>query len=179
MFERVRVDNVSGAQPQAVPAEITLDDGRVLRGRFLVPPGRGLVEFLNGNAVFVDFEAYGAERMLLAKSTLRSVKLVNVPGSSQLSNRLSEIDGFDPFAILGVKSGASVDEVKSAYHRLAKIYHPDRYSMAELPSEVREYLAAMVRRINAAFAALEAPVAAVRSSAAARAEPVYTSRPRA
>ena len=34
-------------------------------------------------------------------------------------------------------------------------YHPDRYAQADLPNEVREYLAAMARKINAAFAALE------------------------
>jgi len=32
------------------------------------------------------------------------------------------------FAILGISSGASADEVRSAYRRLAKEYHPDHYS---------------------------------------------------
>lgn len=31
------------------------------------------------------------------------------------------------FAILGITSAASPDEVRSAYRRLAKAYHPDRY----------------------------------------------------
>lgn len=31
----------------------------------------------------------------------------------------------DPFRTLGVRPGASVDEIKSAYRRLAKRYHPD------------------------------------------------------
>lgn len=31
------------------------------------------------------------------------------------------------FAILGISSGASADEVRSAYRRLAKEYHPDHY----------------------------------------------------
>ena len=31
------------------------------------------------------------------------------------------------FAILGVPSGASPDEIKSAYRRLVKEYHPDRF----------------------------------------------------
>ena len=31
------------------------------------------------------------------------------------------------FAILGVASGASAEEIRSAYRRLAKAYHPDRY----------------------------------------------------
>jgi DnaJ-class molecular chaperone len=32
----------------------------------------------------------------------------------------------DPYQVLGVTPGTSQDEVKKAYHRLAKLYHPDR-----------------------------------------------------
>ena len=45
-------------------------------------------------------------------------------------------------------------EIREAYFALAKVYHPDRYATAELPTEVIEYLFAMARRINAAHAAL-------------------------
>jgi molecular chaperone DnaJ len=31
------------------------------------------------------------------------------------------------FAILGISSGATADEIRSAYRRLAKEFHPDRY----------------------------------------------------
>ena len=179
MFERVKVDNVSAVQSVAIPAEVTLDNGRTLRGKFVAPQGRGIVEILNGSTAFLEFEPYGGERSLLAKSSIKAVKLVNVPSTGQLARRASEIDTFDPFAVLGVKTGASFDEVRTAYHRQAKIYHPDRYSMAELPPEVRDELAAMVRRINAAFAALEVPHQVVKKVAADRAEAVYTSRPRA
>lgn len=179
MFERVKVDNVSGIQTVAIPVEATLDDGRTLRGKFLVPQGRGMADVLNGGAQFLEFEPYGGERTLLAKTSLKVVKPVNVPANSQLARRANEIDTFDPYAVLGLRAGSTFEEVKSAYHRLAKIYHPDRYSMAELPPEVREYLAACVRRINAAFSALEAPHQVVKKVAADRAEAVYESRPRA
>ena len=31
----------------------------------------------------------------------------------------------DPFAVLGLSSSATEDEIKSAYRKLAKKYHPD------------------------------------------------------
>jgi len=37
----------------------------------------------------------------------------------------------NPYQILDIPPGASADDIKSAYHRLAKQWHPDRFSGAE------------------------------------------------
>ena len=37
----------------------------------------------------------------------------------------------NPYEILEIAPGASADEIKAAYHRLAKKWHPDRFSGAE------------------------------------------------
>src|SRR4051812_49688985 len=39
----------------------------------------------------------------------------------------------DPFLTLGVPPGASLNEIKSAYRRLAKQYHPDAAGERALP----------------------------------------------
>jgi hypothetical protein len=169
MFERNRVDNVPDTS--AVPVEIVLTDGGVAKGKMLVPMGRSVADALNGSGGFLEFEPYGGERSFLAKAQLASVKLVGVPKAPNLKARLADPDGFDPYRVLGLAAGASREEVRAAYFVLAKAYHPDRYATAELPEEVRDYLAAMARRINAAHAALDVP----ERKRAARAEPVFTS----
>lgn len=53
----------------------------------------------------------------------------------------------DPFSVLGVSSSASDDEIKSAYRKLAKKYHPDlNGGSAEAEAKMRE--------INEAYAVL-------------------------
>jgi len=169
MFDRNRIDNLP--EPSVVPVEVALVDGTITRGKLLVPVGKSLAEVLNGAGGFIEFEPYGGERGFLAKAQLASIKPVRVPKAANLGARLSDPDGFDPHAVLGLAAGASREEVRQAYFRLAKAYHPDRYATAELPEEVRDYLAAMARRINAAHAALEVPQKRQR----VREEPIFTS----
>ena len=44
----------------------------------------------------------------------------------------------DPFKILGLKPGASKDEIKSAYRKLAKQYHPDRNKSSDAEAKFKE-----------------------------------------
>ncbi len=62
-------------------------------------------------------------------------------------------DGYkDPYEILGVDRGASMDEVKKAYHRKASKYHPDKVS--HLGEEFRELAEEKFKEINWAFETL-------------------------
>ena len=55
----------------------------------------------------------------------------------------------DPFAVLGLDSGASDEDVTEAYRTLAQIYHPDRY--AEAPARVQAEANKRMQELNAAF----------------------------
>lgn len=179
MFERTRVDNMVQGQSVVVPAELTMDDQVVLKGDLLMPAGRPVHEVLNGGNVFIEFRAYGEESRLIAKSTIRALRLIQVPGTGQLRSVMRQEDMFDPYQVLGLRTGSSYEDVRKAYVDLAKTYHPDRYATAELPAEVNDYLSAMSRRINLAFQALEKSHRVSIGRAPTMAEPIYTSRPRA
>ena len=172
MFERNKIDNVP--ESAAIPVEILFADGTIAKGKLFTPIGKTVADTLNGGGSFIEFEPYGGEKSFVAKSQLASVKPVGVPKVPNLNARLRDVDSFDPYAVLRLNEGASRDELRQSYFALAKAYHPDRYATAELPEEVREYLAAMARRINAAHAALEVP----ERKKAARAEPIFTTPPR-
>lgn len=59
----------------------------------------------------------------------------------------------NPYEVLELMPGASTDEIKSAYHRLAKHWHPDRYSgQAKTEAEIR------FRALAEAFNQLKDPV---------------------
>jgi DnaJ domain len=175
MFERNKVDNSTQSSYQtAVPAEITLTDGEVLTGHFLISAARALTDVLNGESAFIEFEPFNSPKRFIAKHVLREVKLMDIGTGAVLDNRRALVGEFDPHTALGLKRDADWEEVREAYLRLTRTYHPDRFASVELPAEVREYLAQMARRVNAAYKALEAPRLVVKK-ADLRAAPIYTS----
>ena len=172
MFERNKIDN---ADQGLVSVEITLTQGTGLIGKIAMPAGRNFFEFLSGASLFVEFETLEGERKFLAKSSIEMLQVISVPRGVNLNQRLRDLDGFDPYSILGLDRNASWDDTRTAFHCLAKVYHPDRYATAELPDEVKNYLSVMARRINAAYATLETAHAQRKNYASQRQEPIYTS----
>ena len=53
----------------------------------------------------------------------------------------------DPYQILGIAPGASEEEVRAAYRRLAQTYNPDNYEAGPLQDQAREKM----QQIDAAF----------------------------
>ncbi len=173
MFERTRIDGGAGETTSGVSIVLSMVDGTELKGRLAVAQGRSLGDVLNGPAPFVEFEEFDGPRQYLAKHAISGVRLINATRGPSLA-RMRDADGFDPHATLGLPLGASYQDVRAAYLSKAKAYHPDRYANAELPDEVRTYLEGMARRVNAAFAALEAPHQESRQRPVQRITPIYS-----
>lgn len=174
MFERNRVDNTA-VLTTVTAASVTLADGRELKGRFIHSEARSFADCLNGSGAFMEFETYHGERTFLAKTQFVSIKPLIVPEARKLPTRGG--DDFNPHAILGIDRDASWDDIRRAFIERSKKYHPDRYANVELPAEVREYLAAVARRINAAYSELESLELASRKAATPKVKPIFTSGP--
>ncbi|MEO1694131.1 MAG: DnaJ domain-containing protein [Pseudomonadota bacterium] len=179
MFERNAIDN--GNDLISVAAEIGLDTGEAMTGRFLLSRARDLHATLNGPDLFILFEPYGEDRRYLAKASLRDIRVIDVGRAPRLTAKAHDQDNFDPHHILGLGRSAGVNDIRKAWHHLSLRYHPDRYANAELPDEVIGYLQTMARRVNAAYEALEATAEKRRREKlrAEHAAPIYESRSRA
>ncbi len=176
MFERNRIDNTQELATTSVV--IDLDDGRRTSGEFRFPRSRSLLEVLNGPAQFIEFVAFEGDGQpeMVAKSTIRSLRVVSAPSARTAAARLRPAAEFDPYEVLGISPGADRGAIREAFHRLSMRYHPDRYSAADLPVEVVDYLETMARRVNAAYELLSVNARKLEQTATSRNAPIYEKR---
>jgi curved DNA-binding protein CbpA len=71
----------------------------------------------------------------------------------EVEQRSAELDGLDYFEVLRLEKGASPAEIKAAYYRESRVFHPDRYAAVESP-ELRDRIGRIYRRVNEAYTVL-------------------------
>jgi hypothetical protein len=152
MFERNRVDNRAET---LIAVEITLADGGKVAGRAVLTPGKGVHKLLDGEEGFIYLDVFDGDGSFVPKADIRGLKVLTSVKSQTVALPIPDARNFEPFRVLGLEKGASFDDIRDAYHRLSKLYHPDRYAGVELPREVKTYLDGMSKNVNAAFHALK------------------------
>lgn len=154
MFERNPVDNSS---VMTVAVEIAMTDGEVVTGRAALPPSRQVHRLLEGNDPFLYLEQFDGEGRFIPRAGITSLKVVATVRSQALRLPAVDANSFDPWRVLGVEKGSPWDDVRAAYHRMAKTYHPDRFAGMDVAPEIAAYLEAKTKQINAAFRVLKSP----------------------
>ena len=138
---------VKGKVPKtAVLVEITLSDGSIMSGNLFMTNQSRLSDVLNDERKFLPVQTLEGKFVCLRKSVIQKVSEHNPnPGPAPYM-------GNNPWQILGVKEGITVDELKQAYYQLARIYHPDRVKALGLGSNYEEMATKDMARINDAYA---------------------------
>ncbi|MBV8801319.1 MAG: J domain-containing protein [Alphaproteobacteria bacterium] len=131
-------------QRNPVQVEITLQDGAPFRAKLFVPVQGRISDLLNDDRSFLPVERDG-EHLALAKS---SIKQVRMPPSQAAAKAKC------PYSVLGVREGASAEEIKRAYRELSTANHPDRVRGAGLGTDFVEFATQNMIRINSAYAQL-------------------------
>lgn len=71
----------------------------------------------------------------------------------EIERRAGALDRLDYFQVLGIPYEAGASEVREAYHRGSRAYHPDRF--AALPSpDLRDLVGRLYRRVTEAYTVL-------------------------
>ncbi len=70
-----------------------------------------------------------------------------------IEERAAALDGLDYFEVLGLPRTAGSAEVKAAYYRESRTFHPDRFAALPAP-ELRELVQKIYRRVNEAYTVL-------------------------
>ena len=143
-----QADNAYGGSrtvhKNAVTVEITLASGKVLWAKVFLPVQGRISDLLNDDRHFMPVECDG-ESLALAKTSILQVRMP----SAQAPQRKG-----CPYSVLGLPEGASIEEIKKAYHELSRANHPDRIRGAGLAQDIVEFANQNMIRINAAYAQL-------------------------
>lgn len=146
----------SGNSTKEIPVLLRFADGRAVQGKLIIGATSDLPRTLNGDGIFVEFEAYGEGRSYVAKSAIGEVVPSEIPKVKKLDAGADSDEDFDPHRILKVAPQSDAQTVRNAYVARAKMYHPDRFSNVELPPEMAKYAENMARLVNAAFQMINA-----------------------
>ena len=145
-----------GSNDQQIAIELVMQDGRRLKGKVTVPYGSQLTKQLNGSNKFIEFEDVDGTAKFVSKDAI--VELIEAKAKAKKPPKLEPskaMESDNPYLVLGVQNGVSQDKVRSAYARLAKLYHPDQFNSVTLPPEVQTYMTGMFERISSAYAELK------------------------
>jgi hypothetical protein len=141
-------------QKKAVKVLLETADGKTIEAELMIFHGDSVTEVMNGRAEFLELHDSSGKSSLVAKSFIRRI----FPKADEEQERRENTDltklrlhANDPYLVLDVPSQASDEDVRLAYHKLARAYHPDKLAALDLPPAIRDYGEEILKKINAAY----------------------------
>lgn len=110
-----------------------------------------LEDIVDGLFVIAKADGIVHERELAFLETVAEIFQVAPQAFVRIQARHVRVGDFDPYMVLGVPRGATPDEVKSAYRKLASEHHPDRLVARGVPAECIRLATDRMASLNRAY----------------------------
>ncbi len=129
-------------------------DGEGQNASFFMHAGDKLSTLLNGANLFIEMENEAGENVLVSKSFIWRV---TADENAQKTKRESaggekwRHHSQDPYILLGITSEATDEQVREAYHAMARAYHPDKLLGLDLPPILVEQGSSIFQKVTAAY----------------------------
>jgi hypothetical protein len=141
----------------AVSASVRMNDGAILIGTINCGASGRLENLLSGDSSFIEFVSRDGQQRFIARHQVASIEplaVISEPFLPELD------DDADPFELIGVKHGDSVETAMDAFQRKLHAYHPERWSGDDIPFEFARYASEKTRQLNMAFTTVRAALQA-------------------
>jgi DnaJ-domain-containing protein 1 len=140
-------DDVS-RNPRYIPkksafALVVLTDESTMQGYLFLNDHMRISDLLNDDRKFLPLQTTDGSMVALSKA---SIKQVTLPSAEPVF-----YIGRDPYRVLGVEQGASLEEVKRAYNDLCKINDPHVVKSLGVSAEYQEVASKNLVRVNTAY----------------------------
>ena len=146
------------SQGGGIAVALKLASGETVKGELVTSMSGKLTDTINKPDPFIELQRPDGTTVLIAKSAIAQIERIEAPKVDQLNRKTSNQGIVDPYAVLGLSKSANKLEVQTAYHALARKYHPDHFSGREMPPEVLQYVSGMFQRITMAYNELKEAV---------------------
>jgi hypothetical protein len=152
----------------AVPASVRMNDGAILIGTINCGASGRLENLLSGDCSFIEFVSKDGQQRFVARHQVASIEPLAVISEPFLPDPTEEAD---PFELIGVKHGDSVETALAAFQRKLYVYHPERWSGDDIPFEFTRYASEKTRQLNMAFTEVRAALQAEEQERSERRRP--------
>ena len=132
-------DNSEKQHKQKLEAVVQLVDGAEILGVFFVAPQGRFTDLLNDTREFLPIESTSGAITVVRKAAILRVTPIKQDETLESSN---------PYTLLGIMSSVTQEELRAAYHRLVRQYHPDHLTSLGLPQPFIDFATGHMARIN-------------------------------
>lgn len=138
-----------------VDVRIKLADGSTVDGA--IPGGvtSDLATVLNRPGSFLELITASGQKRYIGSNHVMTVEKVAPLKQPKAPNSVGA-NSKTAHAILGLEQGYSAADLRTRYHQMVKMYHPDKYESVDLPPELDSYVREMFEAVGRAHDELSA-----------------------